>query len=84
MGPLRDFSQLTSFEDAASAIDSASDVQIRNFADGRATFSMNFAQPVELVQELERRTPFPFSVRSAAAEGVILDLDDPVESERAA
>ena len=75
VGPLRDFSQLTSFEDAASSIDAASDVQIRNFADGRATFSMNFAQPVELVRELERRTPFPFSVRSAGAEGVVLDAE---------
>lgn len=81
VGPLRDFSQLTSFEDAASSIDAASDVQIRNFADGRATFSMNFAQPVELVRELEGRIPFQFSLRSAGAEGVVLDLN---QADRAA
>jgi hypothetical protein len=74
VGPLRDFAQLTRFEDAASEIESACEVRISNFAGGRATFSMSFAQPVELVKELERRTPFPFSVRSAAATGVVLDV----------
>ena len=42
VGPLRDFAQLTNFEDAASGIDSVEDVKVRRFADGRATFSMNF------------------------------------------
>ena len=74
VGPLRDFAQLTSFEDAASSIDAASEVQIRNFAGGRATFSMNFAQPVELVRELEQRTPFPFSVTAAGPDGIVLDV----------
>ena len=76
IGPLRDFAQLTRFEDAASGIDSATAVQIRNFAGGRATFSMKFAQPVELVQELERRAPFPFSVRAARADGLVLDVGE--------
>ena len=76
VGPLRDFAQLTSFEDAASSIEAASDVQIRSFAGGRATFSMNFAQPVELVRELEARAPFPFTVRAAQANGVVLELDE--------
>jgi hypothetical protein len=74
VGPLRDFAQMTSFEDAVAEIDPSSSVQVRNFAGGRATFSMSFAQPVELVRELERRTPFPFSVRAAGAEGVVLDV----------
>ena len=81
VGSLRDFAQLTSFEDAVSSIDSATEVEVRNFTDGRATFSMNFAQPVELVQELGRRAPFPFGVRSASADGVVLDLN---EGDRAA
>ena len=84
VGPLRDFAQLTSFEDAASSIDAASEVQIRNFAGGRAAFSMSFAQPVELVRELEQRTPFPFSVRAARADGVVLDVGSFGETGRAA
>lgn len=82
VGPLRDFAQLTSFEDAASTIDSASDVQVERFADGRATFSMNFAQPVELLRELEERAPFDFRVRDTRSDGVVLDIDD--ETGRAA
>lgn len=84
VGPLRDFAQLTAFEDAASSIEAASEVQIRNFAGGRATFSMSFAQPVELVRELEQRTPFPFSVRAARGDGVVLDVGSSGETGRAA
>jgi hypothetical protein len=75
VGPLRDFAQLTSFEDAVAEIDSTSSVVVRNFADGRATFSMSFAQPVDLVRELEERSPFAFSVRAAGVEGVVLDVE---------
>lgn len=77
VGPLRDFAQLTSFEDAAAGIDPEGDVSVRNFAGGRATFSMSFAQPVDLIRELEERTPFPFSVRAAGEESLVLDLDEP-------
>ena len=84
VGPLRDFAQLTLFEDAASSIEAASDVQIRNFAGGRATFSMNFAQPVELVRVLEERTPFPFSVRDAGPDGIVLDVARGDETREAA
>jgi hypothetical protein len=75
VGPLRDFAQLTSFEDAVSTIEAGSEVKVSGFSGGRATFSMRFAQPVELVRELEQRSPFGFSVRDATAEGVVLDLD---------
>lgn len=74
VGPLRDFAQLTSFEDAVAEIDPGSTVEVRSFAGGRATFSMSFAQPVELIAELEQRTPFPFSVRAAGDESLVLDL----------
>jgi hypothetical protein len=82
IGPLRDFAQLSGFEDAAAGIDSSADVSIKRFSDGRATFSMNFAQPVELLRELEERTPFEFKVRDTRSDGVVLDLDD--EDTRAA
>lgn len=84
VGPLRDFAQLTSFEDAAASIDAASGVHVTNFADGRATFSINFAQPVDLVRELEQRTPFPFSVREAHLEGMVLDVEGSPHKDRAA
>jgi hypothetical protein len=82
IGPLRDFAQLSGFEDAAAGIDSSAEVSIKRFSDGRATFSMNFAQPVELLRELEERTPFEFKVRDTRSDGVVLDLDD--EDTRAA
>ena len=73
-GPLHDFAQLTRFEDAVASIDSGGDVTLRNFADGRATFSVTFAEPLELVKELEQRAPFPFSVRTAGPDGIVLDV----------
>jgi hypothetical protein len=82
IGPLRDFAQLSNFEDAAAGIDSTAEVSIKRFSDGRATFSMNFAQPVELLRELEERAPFEFKVRDTRSDGVVLDLDD--EDTRAA
>ena len=75
VGPLRDFAQLTSFEDAAAGIESASDVAVRGLSKGRATFSMSFAQPVDLVSELKERTPFAFSVRAASEGAVVLDVN---------
>ena len=75
VGPLKDFAQLTNFEDAASGIESVEDVKVSRFADGRATFSMSFGQPVELLRELEERAPFEFKVRDTRGEGVVLDID---------
>ena len=74
VGPLHDFAQLTRFEDAVASIDSGRDVTLRNFADGRATFSVTFAQPLELIRELEQRAPFPFSVRAAARQRLVLEV----------
>jgi hypothetical protein len=76
VGPLRDFAQLSGFEDAAAGIDSASEITVKRFTGGRATFSMNFAQPVELLRELEERAPFEFKVRDTRNDGVTLDVDD--------
>ncbi|HEX2358281.1 MAG TPA: hypothetical protein VHH72_00545 [Solirubrobacterales bacterium] len=76
VGPLRDFAQLSGFEDAAAGIDSASEIRVQRFTDGRATFSMNFGEPVELLRELEERAPFEFKVRDTRNDGVILDVDD--------
>ncbi len=87
VGPLKDFAQLTNFEDAASGIDSVSDVKVSRFSDGRATFSMSFGQPVELLRELEERAPFEFKVRDTRSDGVVLDVDaepPPDGDERAA
>ena len=85
VGPLRDFAQLSSFEDAAAGIDAAEDVTVQRFAGGRATFSMNFGQPVELLRELEERAPFEFKVRDTRNDGIVLDVDsDDGETPRAA
>jgi len=75
IGPLNDFAQLTGFEDAAAAIEGASEIQVKRFSRGRATVSMNLADPVQLLRELEERAPFDFVVRDARSDGLVLDVD---------
>jgi hypothetical protein len=76
IGPLRDFAQLTGFEDAAARIRGASEIHVKRFSRGRATVSMNLADPVELLRELEERAPFDFVVRDTRHDGVVLDVDE--------
>jgi DivIVA domain-containing protein len=76
IGPLRDFAQLTMFEDAAAEVTNASDIRVKRFADRRATLSINLASPVELLRELEERAPFEFVVRDTRGQGLVLDLED--------
>jgi hypothetical protein len=75
VGPLRDFSQLVGFEDAAGGIGATSEVSVTRFTQGRATLTMRFKQPVELLRELEERTPFEFKVRDTRSDRVVLDVD---------
>ena len=75
VGPLSDFSQLVGFEDAASGIGATSEISVKRFAKGRATLEMNLREPVELLRELEERTPFEFQVRDTRGDRVVLDLD---------
>ena len=76
VGPLRDFAQLTMFEDAAAAVQGASEIRVKRVADRRATFSMNLTSPVELLRELEERAPFDFVVRDMRSDQLVLDVDD--------
>jgi hypothetical protein len=76
IGPLGDFSQLVSFEDAAGQIDATSEISVERFSEGRATLSMRLEQPVELLRELEERSPLDFKVRHIAGDSVVLDVDD--------
>jgi hypothetical protein len=80
IGPLGDFSQLVGFEDAAEKIGATSEISIRKFSEGRATLSMRLDEPVELLRELEERSPMEFRVRRTDGDRVILDLDDEAEA----
>jgi hypothetical protein len=85
IGPLGDFSQLVGFEDAAGQIDATSEISVERFSEGRATISMRLEEPVELLRELEQRSPLEFHVRHTAADNLILDVDgDPGPQRRAA
>ena len=75
VGPLSDFAQLVGFEDAASGIGATSDISVKRFAKGRATIEMNLREPVELLRELEERSPFEFRVRDTREDRVVLDVD---------
>jgi hypothetical protein len=81
VGPLVDFAQLTGFEDAAAGIGGASEIHVKRFSRGRATVSMNLADPVRLLRELEERSPFEFAVRHVRRDGLVLDVDQ-AERER--
>jgi hypothetical protein len=76
VGPLTDFSQLVGFEDAAAEITATSQISVKRFAQGRATVEMRLAEPVELLRELEERSPFEFRVRDQRAGRLVLDVDD--------
>ena len=76
VGPFDDFSQLVGFEDAAGGITATSQISVKRFAKGRATLEMKLAEPVELLDELERRAPFEFKVRDRRFDRVVLDLPD--------
>jgi uncharacterized coiled-coil protein SlyX len=82
IGPLDDFSQLVGFEDAAGQIDATSEISVERFSEGRATLSMRLDEPVELLRELEERSPLEFRVRRSADDNVILDVDDDPGPER--
>ncbi len=76
VGPLGDFAQLVGFEDAATQIGAASGISVKRFSEGRATLSMNLDEPVDLVRELEQRSPLGFKVRHTAADRIVLDVED--------
>jgi hypothetical protein len=80
IGPLGDFSQLVGFEDAAANIGATSEISVRKFSEGRATLSMRLNEPVELLRELEERSPMDFRVRKTDQDRVVLDLDDEAEA----
>jgi DivIVA protein len=84
IGPLNDFAQLTGFEDAAAGIPGTSGIHVKRFSRGRATVSMNLADPVALLRELEDRAPFDFVVRDMRSDGLILDVDEDGRQDRAA
>jgi hypothetical protein len=84
IGPLDDFSQLVGFEDAAGQIGATSEISVERFSEGRATLSMRLTEPVELLRELEQRSPLEFQVRRTADDNVVLDIDDDAGSGRRA
>jgi hypothetical protein len=75
IGPLGDFSQLVGFEDAVGRL-GASEISVERFSEGRATLSMRFDQPTELLRELEQLSALDFKVRHNAPDNLILDLDE--------
>jgi hypothetical protein len=76
IGPLGDFSQLVGFEDAIGQLGATSEISVERFTDGRATLSMRLDEPVELLRELEARSPLDFRVRHTANDNLILDIDE--------
>jgi hypothetical protein len=84
IGPLDDFSQLVGFEDAAGQIGATSEISVERFSEGRATLSMRLSEPIDLLRELEQRSPLDFRVRRTADDNVVLDIDDDAGPEQRA
>ncbi len=85
VGPLKDFAQLTGFEDAAAGIDGASQIKVKRFSGGRAWVSMNLENPIDLLRALEEKAPFDFVVRDTRRNGLVIDVDQgAAEQHRAA
>lgn len=76
IGPLGDFSQLVGFEDAIGRLGATSEISVERFSEGRATLSMRLDEPVELLRELEARSPLEFRVRHTANDNLILDIEE--------
>jgi hypothetical protein len=75
IGPLGDFSQLVGFEETVGKI-GATEISVERFSEGRATFSMNLDEPVDLLRELEELSAIDFKVRHTAPDNLILDVDE--------
>lgn len=76
IGPLRDFAQLSGFEDAANSIGATGEIAVKGFAGGRVTLAVDLEEPVELLRELEERAPLEFRVRSLKKDRVVLDVKE--------
>lgn len=83
IGPLGDFSQLVGFENAVGRL-GASEISVERFSEGRATVSMQFDEPVELLRELEENAPFEFNIRRTADDNLVLDVDEDQDPEQRA
>lgn len=83
IGPLGDFSQLVGFENAVGRL-GASEISVERFSEGRATVSMQFDEPVELLRELEENAPFDFNIRRTADDNLVLDVDEDQDPEQRA
>lgn len=76
VGPLDDFSQLVRFEDAVSGLGAASEISVKRFSRGRATLAVRLDRPVELLRELEERSPFELKVRSLKDDRLVVDVNE--------
>ena len=76
VGPLRDFSQLVRFEDVLTGIGAATEISVKRFSQGRATLALRLERPIELLRELQERSPFQITVRSLRDDQLIVDVDE--------
>ena len=60
------------------------EISVERFSEGRATLSMRLDEPVDLLRELEERSPLDFNVRRTADDNLVLDVDDDDPEQRAA
>ena len=74
VGPLSDFSQLLSFQEAAEGLREVAGVRLERFSEGCATLSLDLHEPTDLAAALMGAAALPLRTRSASAATVTFDV----------
>lgn len=82
VGPLSDFSQLLTFQEAAESLPEVDGVRLERFSDGCATLSVNLREPTDLGAALQEAAPLALQQREATI--ATLAFDVPVAGTQAA
>ncbi|MDX6632549.1 MAG: DivIVA protein [Solirubrobacterales bacterium] len=76
VGPLRDFAQLTAFEDACLGLAAVDTVAIERFSEARATLVLSLSRATDLVAELAQATPFELTLQESGATRIVFEVAD--------
>ena len=75
-GPIADFAQLTTIEDALKGIESVSSVSVRSVSDNWATLSVQLERATNLVEEIRREIPLEVTFEAKAPEMLQIGIVD--------
>ena len=74
VGPLSDFSQLLTFQEAAEGLPEVDGVRLERFSDGCATLIVSLREPTDLAAALQEAAPLALQQRQADSGSVAFDV----------